>query len=212
MNEEKELSQHESLSIIRQMLSQAKNEQKDSGMGWIIWGWVLFITSILTVLNMKFNWSKQTFLFWNTFGLITIICAIWKAIQFYFFKKTERVRTYTGDLFKKLNIGFFISLMFIILSINIGARILDSLTPVSMGFALLINLYAFWILIYGTALNFKPSVIGAYVSWAIGLVALFMNDFEKVMLLHAAAVLCGYIIPGHIANREFNKLRSKDKV
>jgi hypothetical protein len=30
------------------------------------------------------------------------------------------------------------------------------------------------------------------------------------MLLHAGAVLCGYIIPGHIAYKEFNKVNSRE--
>lgn len=115
------------------------------------------------------------------------------------------VKTYTKDLFEKLNSGFFICLMFIIVAINIGVF------P-KLGFPLLINLYAFWILIYGSALNFKPSIIASYITWAIGFGALFVKTFEQVMLLHAAAVLFGYIIPGHIANREFKKLHSRNKV
>jgi hypothetical protein len=211
MNEEKQLTEQESLSIIRQMISSAKKEQKEDGKGWIIWGWMLFFASVFTVLNMHLGWV-QTFFFWNAFGIITVVYFIYETVKFFFFKKTEKVRTYTGDLLAKLNIGFFISLMFIIVSINVGASVMDNIAMVNIGFALLISLYAFWILVYGTALNFKPSIIGAYVSWAIGFVALFLNDFEKVMALHALAVLCGYIIPGHIANREFNKLHSKDKV
>jgi hypothetical protein len=209
--EDKEISQQESFRLIEQMISTAKQEQKDDGKGWIIWGWMLFFASVFTVLNMHFRWV-QTFFFWNAFGIITVVYFIYETVKFFFFKKTEKVRTYTGDLLAKLNIGFFISLMFIIVSINVGASVMDNIAMVNIGFALLISLYAFWILVYGTALNFKPSIIGAYVSWAIGFVALFLNDFEKVMALHALAVLCGYIIPGHIANREFNKLHSKDKV
>jgi hypothetical protein len=77
------------------------------------------------------------------------------------------------------------------------------------GFALLINLYGFWILIYGTALNFKPSVIASFFVWAIGFICLMVKTFEAVMLLHAAAVLVGYIIPGYIANSQFKKLHQK---
>jgi hypothetical protein len=212
MSEEKELSQQESLSIIQQMLSQAKNEQKDDGKGWIVWGWMLFLASVLTVLNIRFNWFKETFLFWNAFGIITVVYFAYETIKYFFFRKNEKVRTYTGDLFKKLNVGFFISLLFIITSINVGARLTDNMASVNIGFTLLINLYAFWILIYGTALNFKPSIIGAYVSWAVGFAAMFVNQFQYVMLLHALAVLCGYIIPGYIANNEFKKLHRKDKV
>ena len=94
---------------------------------------------------------------------------------------------------------------------------------------LLIGLYGFFILIYGTALSFRPSIIGAYVSWAIAFAGLFIDRFihpgplnnlpediqrtiglerfQWVMLFHALAVLCGYIIPGHIAYKEFNKIK-----
>jgi hypothetical protein len=78
------------------------------------------------------------------------------------------------------------------------------------GFALLINLYAFWILIYGTALSFRPSVIASFVVWGIGFACLMIKSFETIMILHAVAVLAGYIIPGYIANSQFKKLHQKD--
>lgn len=159
------------------------------------------MASALTVLNLQFSWF-ETYFFWNVFGGITLVALLYRALSFFLFKKRETVRTYTKDLFDRLNVGFFISIMFIIVAINTG---IDPL----IGFPLLINLYAFWILIYGSALNFKPSVIAAYIVWAIGFVALFVKIFDVVMLLHAAAVLVGYIIPGHIANNEFKKLQRK---
>jgi hypothetical protein len=151
------------------------------------------------------------------FGLATILIFAYQAIARYFFKRVERVKTYTGDLFSKLNTGFFICLMFIVIAMNVGTKIISEkqgvtdLTIINLGFALLINLYAFWALIYGTALSFKPSVIGAYCTWAIGLVALFAQDFEKVMWLQALAVMAGYLIPGHLANYQFRKLRREEK-
>ena len=205
--EDKPINEQEGLDLIRQMIHTAKKEQKDDGRGWIIWGWMLFLASVLTVANIRFQWFS-TFFFWNLFGAFTVVAMIVETIQSIRKRNIERVRTYTKDLFQKLNMGFFISLMFIIVSINVGV------SPI-IGFPLLINLYAFWILIYGTALDFKPSIIAAYVSWGIGLVALigraFDISFEMVMLLHALAVLAGYIIPGHIANREFRKIKNKEK-
>jgi hypothetical protein len=215
--EEKQLTEQESFLLIQQMIHTAKKEQRDDGAGWILWGWLLFAASVLTILNMRFHWFRDLFLFWNVFGGFTIVYCLYKSIVYFFFSETQRVKTYTSDLFARLNTGFFISLLFIIVSINIGARLLyskygvDDGTPVRIGFALLINLYAFWVLVYGTALNFRPSVIGAYCTWAIGFIALFMKTFEQVMLLHALAVLAGYIIPGHIANSEFKKLHRKEK-
>jgi hypothetical protein len=202
--EEKQISEHEGLLLIQQMIQTAKKEQKDDGKGWIIWGWMLFLASILTVMNINFKWF-QTFFFWNFFGVITLVALAYQTVSYLFIRKTEKVRTYTKDLFQRLNTGFFISLMFIIVAINVN------ISP-TIGFSLLISLYAFWILIYGSALNFRPSIIAAYITWCIGFVSIIMRSFEQVMLLHAAAVLVGYIIPGHIANNEFRKLHQRNKV
>jgi hypothetical protein len=199
--EEKKLSEQESLQLIRQMIQTAKQEQKNDGIGWILWGWLLFAASILTWLNLELKWFS-TYLFWNVFGSIAAVLMIYEITRDLFFNKKEKVKTYTSDLFKRLNAGFFIFLIMIILSINLGVQ------PVK-GFALLIGLYGFWILIYGAALNFKPSLIGAYITWGFGFAALFVREgqFELTMILHALAVFFGYIIPGHIAYHEFRKIK-----
>jgi hypothetical protein len=199
--EEKEISEQESLQIIQQMIGEAKKEQKDNGGGWILWGWLLFAASISSYFNIEQKWFSEYF-FWNAFGIVTVVIMSYGAIKKLFFDKTNKIKTYTGEVFSKLNIGFFISLIFIIVAINKGV------SPVK-GFALLINLYGFWILIYGSVTNFLPSIIGAFVTWAIGFSCLFAFDFREVMLLHAAAVLCGYIIPGHIAFYQFNKIKQR---
>jgi hypothetical protein len=195
--EEKNLTEQESLLIIQQMINTAKQEQKDDGRGWILWGWLLFLASILTYVNLDTHWFVPYY-FWNIFGGISLVLLLYNVVRYFFFQKRQRVRTYTGELFEKLNVGFILSLMLIIVAMNRGV---DPLR----GFPLLIGLYGFWVLIYGTALNFKPSIIAAYITWALGFAALFANSFQTVMLLHGVAVLCGYIIPGHIANREFKK-------
>ena len=226
MENDKPLNENESLYIIQQMIQAAKQEQKDDGKGWIIWGWMLFAVSLLTYFNIEFGWYETAF-FWNVFTGIVGLYFLYGLFRYLFIKKTTRVKTYTSDLFDKLNSGFFIFLILIVFSINLGV-------PPSKGFMLLIGLYGFWVLIYGTALNFKPSVIAAYITWIIAFAGLFIDKFvhpEKidnlpgdlitaislerfqwVMLFHALAVLCGYIIPGHIAYKEFNKTNKKGNI
>jgi hypothetical protein len=221
MNEEKQITEQESLRIIRQMIDTAKTEQKDNGMGWIIWGWLLFVTSLLTIANINFKWLDDLYLFWNIFGGVSFLLLLWSMIRKRLMHKKAGVKTYTTDLFDKLNAGFFISLMLIIVAINIGARAVYHASEsdaaanivVNIGFSLLISLYAFWILVYGAALNFKPSIYGAYLSWALSLAAMiFAHTFEQVMYFHGAAVLVGYIIPGHLAYKEFEKAHRKEKI
>ncbi len=199
--EEKILSEKESLQIIQEMIYTAKKEQKDNGMGWIVWGWMLFAASVLSYVNIHTNWFQQYF-FWNFFGIVTLILLLISGVKSIFFKKIVKVKTYTSDLLDKLNIGFFISIMLIIVAIN------TTVSPIP-GFALLSGLYGFWILVYGTILNFKPSIIGGFVTWAFAFAGLFVKEFQYTMLLHAAGVLAGYIIPGHLAWKEFNKEKRK---
>lgn len=199
--EEKQISGQEGLAIIQQMINTAKKEQKDNGMGWIIWGWLLFLASVFTYINIKTQW-RSTWFFWNLFGVLTLVVLLYQVIRYSFFRRKDKVRTYMKDLFEKLNVGFFIQLFFVILAMNLG------ISPLK-GFAILIGTYGFWILIYGALLDFKPSIIGAFVTWAFGIGALFAESFEQTMILHGAAVLFGYIIPGHIAYKEFKKLSTR---
>jgi hypothetical protein len=198
---ETNLTQQESLQIIQKMISTAKREQKDNGLGWIIWGWLLFAASVLSYINLSAQWFSQYF-FWNAFGILTLVLLLWELIRNLFVKKNQPVKTYTGELFKKLNIGFFFVIMVPIIAMNKG------LSPV-IGFAILSGLYGFWVLIYGTIFDFKPSVIAAFITWACAFAGLFVKEFGHSMLLHAAGVMAGYIIPGHIAMNEFNKLNRK---
>lgn len=206
---EETFSKEESLSLITKMIAAAKREQQDNGIKWIVWGWILFIISIVTVINLKYQWVNTGF-FWNAFGGFVLLYFAFTIIRRLIFTKSQKVKTYTKDLLTKLNTGFFICLLFIILSMNLQQGNNEYVNPFK-GFALLINLYGFWILIYGTALNFKPSVYASFIVWAIGIVSMIVATFEAVMLLHAAAVLTGYILPGHLAYNEFKKLQRKKK-
>ena len=203
MEKEKKMTEQESLLIIQQMIHTAKQEQKDDGKGWILWGWLLFAASVLTYINLKTQWFSNYF-FWNVFGITSLLLLLFSVVRTFFFKKINKVKTYTAELFQKLNIGFFISLLLIIVAINKGV------SPV-LGFSLLLGLYGFWILIYGAGLNFKPSIIGAYITWACAFAGLFVETFDWTMVLHATAVLLGYIIPGHLANIEFKKIHEQKK-
>jgi MFS family permease len=196
-NGEKQLTGHESLQIIQQMIQSAKQEQRDDGKGWIIWGWMLFLSSVLTVANLHFNWAS-TFFFWNIFGLLSILLLLAGIVRRLQAKNKGGVKTYTREVFQKLNIGFTITLLLIIVAMNVG------INPM-MGFPLLTALYGFWVLIYGALLNFKPSIVAAYITWALALIAMFVPTFQWVMILHGAAVFAGYIVPGYIAKREFKK-------
>jgi hypothetical protein len=201
--QEKPLSEQEGLQIIQQMIRAAKQEQKDDGMGWIVWGWLLFLASLFTLLNLNRQWVSAYF-FWNIFGVVAVVWLLFATLRKIFIKPAQKVKTYTKDLCEKLNIGFLIFLLLIIFSMNLGVFPMQ-------GFALLLGLYGFWMLIHGTILNFKPSIAGAFITWGFAFAGLYVPSFEWTMLLHTLAVLCGFIIPGHMAYAAFNKVKLENK-
>ncbi len=196
MYQEEELTEEKSLAIIHQMIRQAKNNITHDGAGWLIWGSMIFVASLATYVLIIFKFDN-TFLAWNIFGLVSIVLLLVS----YFKKRTVTVRSYVDDVLRWVDMAFMISLFIVIFSMNTGV------SP-NMGFGLLLMLYAFLMLVQGGALKFTPLLIGAAVNW-IGALAIFLNkDFKNDMLITAAAVFIGYIIPGLILRNQHNKMTS----
>lgn len=197
MQNDQQLTREKSLEIIQQMISQAKSNISDNGLGWLIWGTMIFLSALSTFIFIHTS-AENTFLAWNIFGLITIILLTYDLFK----PKQKKVRTYIDDLLRLVDMGFIISLFIIILSINI------SVLP-SSGFGFCLVIFAFFLLLKGGAVKSRSLMAGAAINWA-GTIAMFIvKDFKYDMLIMAVAVLLGFIIPGLILWLQYRKqLRS----
>lgn len=193
MPNDQNLSNEKSLEIIRQMISQAKSNITDNGLGWLLWGTLLFLASLSTYIFINTS-SRNIWLGWNIFGGFTILMLAYDILR----PKHKKVRTYVDDLMTMVDISFFVSVFIIILSINISVR------P-NEGFGFMLMAFGFLMLVKGGAIKSKALMTGAVVNWT-GAVAVFINkDFKYDMLIMAGAVLIGYIIPGIILWVEHKK-------
>ncbi len=193
--EEKQLSGQESLALINQMISKAKNEITDNGFGWILWGVMIFLASISTYLVLEFNLNFSPFIGWNVFGLIAIPLMAFNLIRH---RRLLKTRTYVDDLLYLFDIGFTICIFIVILSINIAV------SP-NEGFGYFLMVYAFLMLIQGGAIRFRPLFIGAIINWAGSLAIFYNKEFKYDMLITAIAVFIGYIIPGLMLRSQYRK-------
>jgi len=200
MENDQQLSNEKSLEIIQQMINQAKANFTDNGLSWLLWGTMIFLASLSTYFFIDLG-SETIFLGWNIFGGVTILLLIYDVVK----PKRKKVKTYVDELMRMVHIGFFVCIFIIIFSIN------ESVGP-NNGFGFLLMIFAFLMLIKGGAIKSKALVIGAVVNWA-GAIAIFVNkEFKYDMLIMAAAVLIGYIIPGMILwaeNKRSNKISKK---
>ena len=191
----------ESLMIIEQMISRAKDEEKDSGKGWIIWGWMLIAASIGHYV-MIISGIRGSGRIWIVFGVIGLLLMGYTIYRRHTRPGIVAVRTYTGELVNKIGDAFFISL---IVSV-VGATTTGQFTT-GVNFGYLLLLYAFWLYIHGAAFRFDAMKYGAYVNW-LGAISIFIWYRElgrHVLLVHALCVFLGYIIPGYIAQRKFGQ-------
>ena len=198
--QEKKLSEGESLQLIEQMIGRAREEEKDSGSGWIIWGWLLFTASLIHYSTIVFD-IKSGRIIWMVFGVLALLLMAytsfrrWKAIG------SSRVRTYTGELVDKIGIAFFISLL-----VMVVGNMTTGINSTGENFGFLLLLYGFWMYIHASAFRFQLLKFGAFANWAGALVIFIWHEDlgRNILLVHAACVALGYLIPGYVSQKRYS--------
>lgn len=197
---EPRLTENESLQIIEQMIGRARQEEKDSGWGWIVWGCLLFLASITHYVLIKAGVPRPSRA-WNYFAYAAALLVLISVVSRFIGAGKGRVRTYTKEMVDKMGLAFFISLVVM----SYGNSITE-LNNSGVNFGYLMLLYAFWMYIHGSAYRFPLLKYGAYVNW-LGAVLVFYFAKElgaEVLLVHAACVALGYLIPGFVAQKRFS--------
>ena len=188
--DEEQLSETESLALIQRMISTVKEELEDDSFYFLIWGWMVFIASVMQYVLMKMDVSYN-YIGWAILmpagGVITMIYS-------YQHEKQKRVRTYIDDVMKYVLISFLVSL-FVVLFFMSKLQLNTYL--------MVLMIYGMWLYVSGSAIKFKPLIIGGIINWILCIVSFFFT-FDMQLLILATAVLLGYIIPGHLLKNEFS--------
>jgi hypothetical protein len=196
------LSGEDSLKLIEQMIGRARAEEKDSGIRWIIWGWLLFVASLTHYFMIKTGTTGGNKV-WMIFGIVAFLLAIYEMVfRIYIVKHTAKVKTYTNELVNRLGIAFFISMMIMVYG-NYKLGLND--TGVNFGYLLL--LYGFWMFIHGSAFRYRLLIYGAVINWGgAGIIFYFGNKLgAESLLVHAFCVAFGYLLPGHFARNKYGQ-------
>ena len=193
MMEERRISEHESLHLIQQMIQVAKEDHRENGEGWLLWGWLLFLASTISAVLIYMH--VEGVFSWVWTGTLVV------GIALYLFsrqkRRNEEVKTYVQELLDRLGTGFFISLFAVVAASAISKQ--------GFAFGYFYILYALWMYIYGSAIRFRPLIIGAYINWAAAMAIFLLADFGLIMIVSAVAVLFGYLVPGYILRAEYRK-------
>ncbi len=185
---------NQALALIENMILSAKREIKDNGFYYMFWGYLVFLSAITDYILLMSDHPKHA-LVWAIAmpfgGLVSII----KGFKD---KKKQTTITYIDEMFRHLMIAFTISLFIVCFIMPMTQNNWRSFFPTLM------VVYAFALFVSGGILRFKPLQYGALAVWALGAIAFFM-PYQHQLLLLAAGVLAGFVVPGHLLNMLFKK-------
>lgn len=187
------LTPEESFTIISKAIANFKMNYKESAKVFLLWGWVLTISSFSNFIILKILHSQEAYNLmglyslgnWLVFGLIGF------TIQFFILRKIKKekvVYSYLDGYIKNLWIvaasSFFIA---IVLCIK-----LEIAPPPIM---LLIGGIA--TTTSGLLIKFRPMVIGGMSFFIFSIATTFVSN-EYIALIVGVAIICGYLIPGYL--------------
>jgi hypothetical protein len=190
--ESKEKFNHEqSLQLISEMISAAKNDVRADSFIFLLWGWLVLLASsgqlILAMLHSPLNWLPWMLM--PLGGIITVVYSLRK-------RRTEKTRTAVTETLKHIWIAFSAAL-FIILFLNRMAFM--QVMPCVM------VLYGIGLYLSGAALRFRPLRVGGIFCWVCAVAGFLIQDNAAQLLILDASVLGGYLIPGYLLRNHNRK-------
>jgi hypothetical protein len=199
MEDEKPLTETESLALIQSMIHKAQGSVRDNGFYFLLWGWLVFVAAMSQYIMVKFipALSDYNGLPW---AILMPLGGIVSGVRGSRQRKKEKVKTYAGEMLKYVSIAFGVALFIVLFfgSINLGW---ESAYPMVM------MVYGMWLFISGGVLKFTPLIIGGIIDWCCSIGAFYIPHSHSIELipLLAFAVLAGYIIPGHLLSAKYRK-------
>jgi hypothetical protein len=193
MEEEKSMSEKESLDLIANMIGKAKNHYSESGTSALLWGITNVVCFVLAYLLEAVHGFHFPF---NPFYLMLAAAVL----QVYFYRRERRINktvSYKDEAHYFIWLAFGISLLILTIAggfANIGYIVLP----------LILLLFAIPTFISGCIKKFKPLIIGGIICWILSIICFFYKENE-VYLLVALGAFFAWVIPGFILRKDFLK-------
>lgn len=189
------ITPQQSLDIIQQMIHNARQEFKDNGFLYLLWGWLAFAAAAAHYVLLKAGYV-YSFIPW-------MICMPAGAVVSIIYgmtvgkKQLRKARTWVDTVMAYTWSAFGVG-MVVVLALGSQAVGFERSYP----YVLL--LYGMGTFISGGVMQFRWLIWGGVFCWILCGVAFFV-DFEWQVLMVAAAMLVAYIIPGHILQYQYRR-------
>lgn len=219
MDQEKQLSERESIELIAQMINKAKNSYYDTGIGAIMWGSVIAICSLVMFSQLQWNYRLPFDIYLLT--LVAIIPQVFLTIKE---KKERKVKSYDETAMDFIWLGFGISI-FLLIHVNFGiAREMNALrteyqTLTGQGpsflyydyvSSLFLILYGLPTFITGGMCKFRPMFWGGIFCWVCSVICVYTH-VKIDLILTALSAIFAWLIPGIIMEKEYRIFKKEEQ-
>jgi hypothetical protein len=184
MEKKENLSHEESLKIITNMINQSKINVNQSSFHLLLWGWIVFISSMTQFILLEFTDLQNSHYVWLLIIPGFFISLIYGWTQ----GRKNTASTYSEGIYMWVWIGF--AIVFIIMSF-LYSDLQGRISPLILLFA------GYATFLSGHILKFKPLLAGGILFWLFAIIA-YLLDNEYGLLISALSVLTGYLIPGYL--------------
>jgi uncharacterized protein with PQ loop repeat len=212
--QEKQLTEKESLDLITMMINKAKESYYDTGLSAIMWGAIIAICSLEKLAELQFGYRLPFDIY-----LLTIIAVIPQIFIIRKEKKERKVKSYDEVYMDYVWLGFGICIFLMIFIINNIAADLDPVIKqynelakgrtdwTDFKFAefvlpLFLLLYGLPTFVTGAACKFKPMLWGGIFCWICCIVTIY-TTIKIDLLLTAASAIMAWLIPGILIEKEY---------
>ena len=180
---EKEMKPAESLQLIADVIGRTKENIKEHGYLFLLWGWLIAIASILFFLLHTYTSFKLYFLPFPVLALTGIGLTIYS-----WSKRSASSETYIGYYLKQLWLALGVSFL-VVVFINVSRSALPFTYTILLG--------GIGTLASGLVLRFRPLVIGGVLFFLLSVASIYVTN-AYAPLLQGLAVLAGYLVPGYL--------------
>ncbi|MDA3880137.1 MAG: hypothetical protein PF436_07105 [Prolixibacteraceae bacterium] len=187
----------ESLLLISKTIEETKERFKENGHILIVWGCLIFIVvSSQYVLSLVGLYKKFDIAWTNILYSIGVIYTL-----IYTRREVKKNMPLTVLGITVGTMGWVVGLNFFILAVFFGNQLGNALAPIFL------ILFAFFLIMIGVLIKFKPIAIGGFILNLIGFATFLVHPNYYGLSLMLGAVV-GFIIPGIL----LNITRRKDNV
>ena len=183
----RELTNEESLSLITDMIGQAKrNIARGGSFYFLLWGWVVMSANLGHYFISTYALYKHPYIVW----VLTIPAAVASIVHGSVKRRRAPVKGHLDRLYGLIWMSVFIGVMIILFFTKVD----QNLNAIILTFA------GIGTFISGCALRFNPLILGGIALWLASIVAFQVNPIDQY-LVGAVGILAGYLIPGYLLKR-----------